>query len=95
MYKVKIEANNEVYSASGKTIEEDLGNMKITYVEIKTKGFATFQKDKMTIKKFFVFRQLRRLLVSNLFQRLWAQNMEKQFDLMKKKGITKKEMLEL
>lgn len=103
MYKLTVEANNTAYKSEGKTVEEALANTGVSYLDIKTKGFVTFEKSfkegkktkKMSIKKFFVFKQLRRLFANTLFQRQWMAQMEKNFDVMKVRGVKYKEMFEL
>lgn len=96
VFKVLMEVNlGEEHKGEGKTIEESLRSIKIPYTEVKTKGFVTFKSGKYTIKKFFAFRQMRRILLSPLFQKLWSHHMIKHFEVMKQKEIFYKEMLDL
>ena len=94
--KVIMEVNlGEEHKGEGKTIEDALASINIPYTDIKTKGFVTFKSGKYTIRKFFATRQMRRILVSNLFQKMWSNLMYKHFEIMKKKEIFNKEMLDL
>jgi len=92
MYKVKLQANNTEYKGKGDSIQDALKSLGVSYLDIKTKGTITLTKGKYEIEKFFFLRQLRRLFVSSLIQRHWERDMDKYFDILKAKGVAKKQL---
>ncbi len=93
MFKVTIEANGEIYKGKGKTINEALESVEISYTLIKTKGFLVIEDGKYQLRKFYVNRQLRRLLVSHLFRKQQILFAERLLEVMKKKKEYKREIL--
>ncbi len=92
MYKITLEINSKEYKGEGKTIPEAIDDTGLAFVDVKTKGYITIQDGEYEIKKFFLARQMKKLFNSSLIRKFWTRDMEKMFEIMKEKGLFKKEI---
>jgi hypothetical protein len=81
MIKATLKIAGKEYNASGKTIDEALQAIPITWMDIKGKGVMTVSNGKQTIEKIFYLKQMRRMFgnkLGKIFRTTWANRFELQ-----------------
>jgi len=75
MIKINLLTAGTDYKATGKTIEEALGNLKLDYTDIKAKGIMTVKNDKDSYEHLFNIIKLRRIISNKIVRKYWAKTL--------------------
>lgn len=64
------------YSTQGKSVEEALGALGLTWEKIKAKGVVTVTKGPKTYEHLFLQKQLKRIFANKLTRMMWGKRLE-------------------
>jgi len=90
MYKVVLDHSGEEYKATGKTVDEALVKMGLTWDRIKAKGVIKISKGKQSYEHVFTAIKLRRLFGNKLTRALWGKRLQFFVDSEKETNLPEK-----
>ena len=74
-FTLVLEANNIKYQSEGDSILECLNNLKLDWIQVKTKGTITVTDGTLTSTKFLPLHLLRRVVSGKMMKVIWAKNL--------------------
>lgn len=74
-YKVVLEMADKKYTQKADTVNEAIGNMGLSWVDIKMKGTIMASKNKKSCEHLFNLRVLKRIFANKTARLLWAKRL--------------------
>lgn len=75
MIKLKLLMVGIEHKAKGKTVEEALDNLNLSWEQIKAKGVVTVSEDGKSYEHLFMMKPLKRIFANKLTRTLWAKRL--------------------
>ncbi len=76
IYSIVLEIAGVKYKSNGKTINEALENLGLTWVQIKGKGILKVKWGKKTLEHLFFLKELKRIFSNKITRLIWEKRLK-------------------
>ena len=75
-YKVILETSGIKFKGAGKTTDDAIADLGLSWEQIKAKGVMTISQDKKSYQHLFFLKPLRRIFANKITRLLWAKRLQ-------------------